>query len=899
MNTQYTGNSNPLYLDKKLDSLDQKEINKVEYLPLFQKFNKTVFGICLRPFAEWNDYIYKENISYQERKVLEKSYMIYKIPFHILNNSKIKSNLVLLDGKFISKINPMNYNIDDYNLCVLFLNLKYDNLKVFANQFNFSYKFKDFLQVVIMNNYYNININYFVEKKLINILKNIKGYNFWASNKNANLNQTLSFLARKIDFTNINKLQNKEVKDIIEDIRNKKAEDNDYLGWMHKSYHDLSSAIKKKGYGLYKLDLNEDCIDSKTFDKFLEQYLIKPSKYKNYNTNSLFSNNHIVQKILSNLLTNKDLCHLPLKSKYIQLINWKESRNELLYRYAFLSMKLEDCIRASYTEMNDRHMFTLEQAERLPSWYTDPSDLLDNPYFTFLASENVLDIKNNFLPVEFDGYLVDMKEYKRRYCIFFTGKPTFDPLENFKHWHKFAVTGSINFAIIPRLNGIFINYYFNEDIKKTHYPELDIREYMDISLHKYYSESNQYKDSDIDIMNNSKNWIDFFTDVYKLKNCVDTNTNVKSNITFVKTICIIVNLNFLKNYILELASEESFDIDVNNEIIANFQKKCNEDIKIKNKIYQYYIRYQILENEKNISKDIFKDNYYNSLFDISTIQDTFILIKRSNSDWINYFKKINNDKVPPKYNHNCDKSFNLEKKNCICDISINIKAKLVNSKIIKPFEIFRIKKNFCGITNRFHVDAVRALYIGPTENKQEQVIMHPTAIAACKTGMAQYPKYFAGKRDYVEVANNYHRRGLGIVLNSREKIHVVDYSFKVEKWKKVYFKNDAKIHIPIESKVLAILGEPYNKKIFQPNNKTNLPYIRRFHTDDHRQYSKLSKWLTKSIFSLYHTQHINRILSLQQSITPPDNWKNIYYRPQSKSIVNSEGYLIPFKPYLS
>ena len=137
--------------------------------------------------------------------------------------------------------------------------------------------------------------------------------------------------------------------------------------------------------------------------------------------------------------------------------------------------------------MNDRHMFTLEQAERLPSWYTHPSDLLDNPYFTFLASKEVLDIKNNFLPVEFDGYLVDMKEYKRRYCIFLTGKPTFDPLKNFQYWDNFAVTGSINFAIIPRLNGIFINYYFNEDIAKTHYPELSLREYMDISLHKYYS----------------------------------------------------------------------------------------------------------------------------------------------------------------------------------------------------------------------------------------------------------------------------------------------------------------------------------------------------------------------------------------------------------------------------
>ena len=98
MNTNYTytGNSNPLYLDKKLDSLDKKEINKVEYLTLYQKFNKTLYGICLRPFAEWNDSIYKESLSYHERKIVEESYMIYKIPFNMLNNSKVKCNLVLL-----------------------------------------------------------------------------------------------------------------------------------------------------------------------------------------------------------------------------------------------------------------------------------------------------------------------------------------------------------------------------------------------------------------------------------------------------------------------------------------------------------------------------------------------------------------------------------------------------------------------------------------------------------------------------------------------------------------------------------------------------------------------------------------------------------------------------------
>ena len=164
--------------------------------------------------------------------------------------------------------------------------------------------------------------------------------------------------------------------------------------------------------------------------------------------------------------------------------------------------------------------------------------------------------------------------------------------------------------------------------------------------------------------------------------------------------------------------------------------------------------------------------------------------------------------------------------------------------------------------------------------------------------MVQYPKYFAGKRDYVEVANNYHRRGLGIILNSREKIHVVDYSFKVEKWKEAYFKDDIKKHIPIENKVLAILGEPYDKKIFQPNNKTNQTYRRLFHAGNDSKTKQLSKWLTESILKLYNEQHIPIVNGISPS-NAIQELQNLYRIPSSKSIINAQGYLIPYKPYFS
>ena len=877
--------TNPIFLNKKLDSIDNKHVKDLPYLQLYGKFDKTLYAICLRPFAEWNQFYYNEKLSLIELNEVQESYMLYKIPFNMLRNEKIKNNLVLLEDKNLVHLNPLNYELDTYNLCALFVNLKYDNLKAFCSQFTFNYKIDDFLKILLMNNYYSIELNPIMIKKVLEILENIQGYMFWSSESNTKINQTISFLSRQIDFSNINRLTDKEAKDVIEDIRNKKAEENDYLGYMYNSYSDLSSAIKKKGYSLYRLSDNVNNIKETIFDEFIERYIntlsFKNSKYDSnnniYNTKEFF-----LIKIFENLLKNKDLCHLVLKSKFTPKRLYCNNKHETLFRYAFLTMKLEDCIKKSYAKIDDRHMFTLEQVNKLPSWFTYPEKVTTNPYFTFLVSDEVIDIKNNLLPVEFDGMVVDMKEYKRRFCIFLTGEPDFDPFKGFEYWDKFAVTGSINFAIIPRFNGILLKYYFNEKIKKLKYNNISLRKFLDISLKEYYCESTHYKNSDVDVMNNSKTWLEFFDDINKLKKIIDINTNKISNLNFTKSVCIIVNFNFINKYIFEYKEELIKDFKkFDNKELHIIQSMCNNINKYKQKIYEYYQRYQILENENNIDKPIFKDSFYNGYFKISNIDDVFILVKRTNLDWKKFFISINKKENPPVYISTCDKSYQFEESNMLCDININIKVKLSNSKLMKPLEIFRVKNSFTSTTNRFHVDPVRSFYMGKTKTNDERVIMHPTAIAGCKTGIVQYPKYFAGKRDYVEVVNNYHRRGIGVILNTKEKIHVLDYSFKLDKWKELYFRDERNKHIPLDRKIKLIFGTPEDKLIFDPIKKSypcSVSYSYCMKNPEFR------KWYKEVADELFNSEL-------------PINFQYIDYNNSgiADSIISKEGYLKKMK----
>lgn len=843
MNTYAYNILNPLFNDKKMDSLSGKPVNQVHNTVLKKKFKK-VYGICLRPLSIFQDKFFNNKISYIDKQNLVSSYMIYEIPLYTLNYTKLKLNLVLLETSFVSTINPLNYELDEYNLCILFINLKYDNLKIFVNQFHFHYELEDFMKVCITNKYYDIPISKYIIKKLMNILQNTAGYLFWGNYKNTTLNQTLAFLNRKIDFRNSFKIKDSNIKKIVTNISKNLPEHNDYLSYMYNSFFDISQAIKSKGYTFYKMSNNTKQYTNEDFDLFIEQYI-------DVNNEDLFN------KLFINLLENKNLCHLALKSKYITKFNFNTKENETILRYTFLVFLLEENIRKSYTERSDRHMFTLTQLKNLPAWNIKPDKILDHPLFPQLIDRKAIDISNNFLPVHFDGSIVSLKEYKRRMNIFISGNPNIDVFKNFKNWKNFVITGSINAAIIPKYNGIFLQYYFNKNIYEMTQSKGTIKEFLDIALDNYYK--NQLKHSDIDIMNNNDTWLGFLKDLFNLKETIDTNTSCLSTLQYNKTICIIVNENFINNYIFDIKNIES----------SKLQQVINEKIEIKTKIYEYYIKHQILENEKYILDDIYKNNYYNIFFKFAPIQDMFVLIKKTNQDWIDHFKKTNNKDNPPKYTAHVDRLYEFKKNNCLCGISINLKAKLYNETLRKPLEIFKIKmKNFSGVISRFHIDPVRAMYQGPIpeENKNEVVYVFPSAYASYCTGASRDLKYFAGKRDHMEILNKKHQQlGYGTPLNTREKIHASEYSFKIEQWKKAYNLQN------INDVEKYIFGHPIGKYIF--DIKGNEPYRFNFSNE-------IKEWL----------KHVNDILNKETDIDL-NEYKITNNVPISESIIGKNGYL--------
>lgn len=796
-----TNNLNPFYLDQILSSLDNKKVKDLPVYMLKQKFKK-VYCICLNDETSemnFSNKFIQNEVPYMIKQQMKNTFILKKIHFNCLYTEKIKNDLVLLSKNFISNINKYDYELDDYNLCVLFLNLRKENVIQFTQQFYNYNELKNFYCLLIMNAKYNVQVNDIIIKKAINILKNIDGYRYWDQEKNTKLNQTIGFLNRKLDFKSLHKLKDEEIKQIVSEIDSKQAKENDYLSYMYRDYWDLAQIINNKGYKKYYI--NYDVINqysSIEFDQFLESFV---------------TSNLLKIKIMKGLLLNKDLFHLVLKSKYINLIGWKKKDMQIAFRYAMFTCTLEENINKTYSSKDNRNVFTLREANRLPSYPTEPKDAINNPYFTFPVSRKVLDYKNNFQPIHYTGNLVDMDTYQKRLNLFITRDRNNNIFKYLEIWNQFGLTGSVNAAIIPEYNGIFLQQYYTKQFLNENENEefLKSEEYKYRCLDMYYS--NHFPTSDIDIMNNNPTLLGYLIDVKKLINAIDKSLSeyhhkdIKSKYTFFKEICIITNENFLKEYILDKKLKQE---EINKEELTQL---VNSDIQYKKKIYEYYIKFQILNNEKYINNEIFKDRFYEKFFEIVPIENVFIILKKTKQDWDEYNKKKNINTVYDKqYEVKCEKKFNFGIENCLCGINFNLKIKINVYKTKRVLEVFRIKnKRFMGIVQKFHCDCVRSFYQGPYENKKAEVYMLPTAITAYKTGLMQYPKYVAGKYDYAAVFLKYCRYGYVYVWNKNELIKLIEYINRVDKWKKLF-------NVKSFNDTNLIIGNPKGKFIFNSNS---------------------------------------------------------------------------------
>jgi len=729
---------NPVNQNIKIDgysisNMDFKTLSK--FIHSKDNFTMNLYAICLKKNGRFAEFYFKKTLNYSQIETIARNTTLVQIPFNILRYKKLRDKLRIMDTNFIRNINYENYDLSKHSLVLTFSNLKQDNLKLFVSQFIHKYRLEDYIRLQIMNDYYGITPNHFMIDKMNFILKTMAGSNYWTNPDNCKLNMTVAFTNRNFDFSCLQKLADLDIKKILNEMT--KPEQHDYLSYIYdkKKYIDISSSIREKGYSLYNISRIKCDIDKHS----LAQLFKSSPQY--------FSD-------LTYLMSNRVYSHYIFNNKYIlqDLIQWKnKSKLFSFLKYAFLSYYTEETICKSKIDVNDRFVFDIDTASKLPDLSTKEIDYVpffDNikysPYFVLPISKETID-NENIVGCMTHSKICTFDQYKHRMKVFLTGD-NIDPFENFEHWDNFAITGSINAAIIPLDNPLYIN------TKETGNKKL-------LNFFDSY-----YKNSDVDIMCNETDWLSYINKTLDLAKRISINLSNNSTTEFNKTACIIVNENFVKKYIVPTTSKTYLEICLN-----------ITEPEIKQLFYEWYVKYQLLENEKHITSSIWMNPDYNSLFEVIPLKNVNILIKKSNDDW----KKINMNHKPINYNN--DYNFKFPDDNMLCSVNINLKTHIYNTKLKHKLEVFRCKcKNFFGLIHRFHLPCVRAYY------QKDNVYMLPSAITAYKTGINMDYKYFAGSRDPIEIINKYRFRGYTTVLNKREIVHFLDYSLKVEKWKNMY-----------------------------------------------------------------------------------------------------------------
>uniref|UniRef100_A0A6C0H245 Uncharacterized protein n=1 Tax=viral metagenome TaxID=1070528 RepID=A0A6C0H245_9ZZZZ len=783
-NTLY-GNKQ-LFIDGQLKNVDNMAIDE-----LVCNF-KSLYVLTLTD--EFFDNEYFDNISIFEpilsEKKLENYYKnvcLIKASFSILNNDIMKNSICIISKEAINDLEHKprdEYN--EYTLVVPIFTICKSDIKLYLSQFK-NNLLEDYFKIKFMNYYFsNIKKN----KDISYMISNCEESNYWIYDYNCKLNISLPFMNRNFNFFDLTNIKDKKLLETIENIKNLPDDGGDYLSHMFRkqNFVDASNSIKKNGYLIYKLH------DKKDIPNFYEVIL------KLHQESALDE----LILLLSNMLISKDYCHLVLNNEnildiFIKLapIIYSEHQTRKIIAYGWISLYLEETIKRSYIDINDRFVFNCNIASKLPVFNFNLNKLKDNPYFPLLINDKLyVDLNAYGVDVyNFTNYsnaqnidrellkekygVVDLNTFKKRMNVFLSGNKNFDI---FKHanFKNIAISGSIIAACLPSFNPLIFNTNGN----------------FEAFVDEYYNEA------DLDIMCNQMDKFEYIDTAFELNEALDKATKELSienisRINSVKTACIFINLNKVNEIINMLKLNCTKD---------TFNDKIDEN---KNKIYNLYVEQKINEHRKYFEEDIekFKDPKYNSFFEILPIDSVKIYTRN--------FNELDDNLIPESVM-----------------ISENLKFKYNVTGIKRSFEIFQIKySNFFSTVHKFHLPCVRAYY------DNTNVFILPSCITACMTLTNIEYKYFAGTKDPIEVINKYRRRGFTTILNDKERIKMIKYSHDIEKWRDLYEiktlskNNTDKLFKPLD----------LNNKLFKPAKNISHPGL----------------YFNKTLYNVYHTSIIN------------------------------------------
>jgi hypothetical protein len=852
--------ANPLILNPNANIYINNELKKLSSLNNNELYNmyKDINIICLKNNHINISILNNIEISTDNWNEIKKNITIIKSRVNILNGNMYKL-IGVVNKKYLNEINQKLTYFDD-NLVLNMTQFRKNNVKNYLKQFEHIVSFFDIYEIFYLNQYYSDNFNNTkYRNNIIMMINSMKESLHWTIPNNCKLNISMQFINRKFDLRFMNRITNQEAQDVITKIISKNEEDNNYLSHLYKkaNYIDAASAIDKNGFKIYKISnsQNEKNISNETINILLDTIQTKEKYY-----------------LIMNLLVSKNLCHLIINNKSVlEFINIKNndisffSKNYYLLKYlmgyTWLTLYIEESIKKSFINKNDRFVFDIDTASLLPHFVWDIKNPSSNPYLPLLINktlincdENIMGVIPGYLQSENNRYLMGVSNkdtFIKRLNIFINGNLNNHNILDGINWNNIAITGSVIAACLPKFNPLMLNFLSVDKINT------DDNEYFLKFIEKYYT------NADIDVMCNITDKMKYIDKIYEIYDKMEL--NIKKYIAKDDKVIDIIKLKAVKN--ISIIINEAF-------IINNIVKKSNmslQEIKnnvnnpiIKNILYENYINWQILQNEKYFNTEYFNNKKYNDYFDFVSIDKINILVSSNKPNNIDKKNTNDNDEDIELF---CEHD-NITENNENIWITVNLKYHLESKYLARKFEFFQIKyDDFFSTVSLFHFPIVRAYYDGDT------VLMLPSCISACQTLVNLDYKYFAGSKDPIEIINKYRTRGFSVLLNAKEIIRLVEYSNMIPKWRELYHNFTLK-----SDKVKLIFGyKKYDDMIFGKitgeKNKNNSDY----YINHYCSYDKFN--------------HINEIETKLCNIKANNNDKY-------PSIINKEGYLSVLKKWV-
>jgi hypothetical protein len=847
---------NPFIRKVKVNDQYLHETNMVD---LYRTYDRLLI-VCIKNTEDIDlrSILLQMKISKNTLNKYGKSIVVIDGTLRMLNNGKHKNDIVCVPKEYLDLLdNKHDVKFEETELVLPLFHVDYQDTSNYIKQYNGYFDIKDYIKVKLLNNFYQNNqSSEIVRKNMQLLLSELNESKYWEYYYNCRPNLTLQFLERGFNLVDQYTISDDKIKRILKKV-NELPLDNNYLNFIYRKqvFVDASNAIKKNGFKLYRIQkyIDEDI----TINEMNELIDSAKNKYELYN-------------LIMSLLTSKKYCHLVLNNLYVidklndkELFNSsvpEEHRQSLLDRfipvfryaigYAWLTLYLEECIKKTHTTRHDRYVFNINTASKLPIFPFSQENIRHNPYVSLLVSDKALDSKTNNIGLGYikgNDYGINTLDDFRTNFNLFTTKNSNTTIFQDLDWTNLAVSGSIMTACIPKNNPLL--QLFKED-------DIDKRKL------RFYDE--YYVNSDIDMMCNIKDSFEYIDKVYKVLDTVKKNVllfnktddvaldasaseeNIK--ITAFKSTVLIVDDRFIKNNIVTTAMK--MDDRYTFEYII---KHLGEEA-VKSLFYCRYIEDKSKDNERFMDTDKWTNPRYKEYFDFMCIKDLRIIL-------------VENAK-------------SVEESNELFRIGDNLKFKITSPYLPHSVEVFQTKyEPFFSCVSRFHLPCVRAYYDGT------DVYLLPSAITAYMTYMNIDYKYFAGTKDPIEIVNKYRMRGFGTYLNDKEKMHLIEYSRRVQAWKELF---DIEIKNPVSVK--AMLGQcSLHDKLFKP---------RKYNTEKFR--SKIP------VTNNYKTEEELNITYVNTHQDIIDEYKRLYNYDENQSdikylnyrTIDYTGYIRPIKRWI-